>query len=172
MLPFRIPSTSSAISLQQQRIGPLGRRRVTRRAKPLLRRDALRARKLLRTRFGNVTTPSGAHRRRLGAFLSLGSRAELSLPAQRLALSPRRQPGRCWHYADPSQESGFWDVCPGGRRAKSSAPMDTEAPESTFMLAMYSAPRAAFAARQIKRARLRRGRGSAPPPARAKIKES
>jgi hypothetical protein len=29
-------------------------------AKPLLRRDALRTRKLLRTRFGNVTTPLSA----------------------------------------------------------------------------------------------------------------
>jgi hypothetical protein len=63
MPPSRIPFTSSAISLQQERTGPSGRRRRTRGAKPLLRRDALRTRKLLRTRFGNVTTPSRLLRR-------------------------------------------------------------------------------------------------------------
>src|SRR5271166_2287065 len=25
---------------------------------------------------------------------------------------PPPQPGLCWYYTDPSQQSGFWDTCP------------------------------------------------------------
>src|SRR5277367_6782293 len=45
------PSTSSAISPQQERIEPLGHRRCRRGAKPLLRQD------LLRVPFADVTKP-------------------------------------------------------------------------------------------------------------------
>ena len=74
--PSRIPSTSSATSPQRERTGHSGPRRCRRGAKPLLRPDALRARKLLRTQFGNVTTPARGPRRLIGFYIRFNGAGE------------------------------------------------------------------------------------------------